>query len=119
MSIETVEAKMDAAKAQDEATRALKPAKRVWKPTDHDAHIAEWTWTKAGGLRVRYNDGLEAPSDWGSLREFLKAIREKREFAREVKPVARPSAAEREEDAKARHEDRVMEEWKFEKAGRR
>lgn len=46
--------------------------------------VALWVWTPRKGLMVVYKDGMECPSWYGSLREFLKAVKEGREAASEI-----------------------------------
>lgn len=61
--------------------------KRVFVPSSKNANttVERWTWTKSGGLCVEFMDGFKCKSAWGSLPEFLKAVRESREVAvREV-----------------------------------
>ena len=61
---------------------------RIFTPTSAFAvgrnsipnHVKHWTWTRSAGLRVKYIDGLECRSAWGSLPEFLKAVAEHREI---------------------------------------
>lgn len=60
---------------------------RVWEGTRSMASgykiVRRWTWTKDGGLRVQFGDGTERKSEW-TLPEFLTAIKEGRESAREL-----------------------------------
>ena len=60
--------------------------KRIWIPTHtwKNTSVVRWEWTRRGGLIVVYSGGLVCRSAWGTLREFLKAILEGRENAREA-----------------------------------
>ena len=49
-----------------------------------DSSVSHWTWDRSRGLRVHYRDGMVCKSNWGKLRDFLAAIKDGREFAREV-----------------------------------
>lgn len=62
--------------------------KRTWVPqVGYSTSVARWEWTSRDGLRVVYKDGLRCKSDWGTLRDFLTAIKEGREHAREVTEI--------------------------------
>lgn len=54
-------------------------AKRTFTPTQ-ESQVQKWVWTKGKGLQVYYKDG-QGPTNswWGSLSEFLKAVKEGRE----------------------------------------
>ena len=64
---------------------------RTWKPIRPISvvkwawpiSVVKWTWEKRTGLIVHYSDGLVVRSAWGTLREFLAAIRDGRERASE------------------------------------
>lgn len=59
---------------------------RVFIPTTAKS-IKRWVWTLSKGLMVEFTDGAPPRrSDWGSLAEFLRAIKEGRELATEVEP---------------------------------
>lgn len=67
-----------------------KATKRTWvPPATAESLVKQWTWTRSEGLWTEYLDGLKLPSDWGTLAEFLRAVREGREQAREVTHVTR------------------------------
>ena len=52
---------------------------RVFVPSVTHRSIRRWVWSRNGGLKVEYLDGLTLKSDWGSLPEFLRAVRDGRE----------------------------------------
>lgn len=53
--------------------------KRTFTPTQ-ESKVQKWVWTKGKGLMVWYKDGTGPfNSWWGSLPEFLKAVKEGRE----------------------------------------
>lgn len=69
----------------------MKAKYRKWLPsrefvmnTGIPVSVESWEWTKRKGLMVRYKSGQECNSDYGSLREFLLALKQGREFATEV-----------------------------------
>lgn len=67
----------------------LEHVKRTWKPTGTTVRataVKEWTWTRREGLMVETIDGTRLRSAWGTLREFLKAVKEGRERATEITP---------------------------------
>lgn len=47
--------------------------------------IERWVWTPRSGLRVHYFGQPSVRSDWRTLPAFLKAIKEGREHAVEIK----------------------------------
>lgn len=58
---------------------------RVFYPTASlSGRISHWEWTPTKGLWVVYADGSRCRSAWESLREFLRAIKEQREYASEM-----------------------------------
>ena len=57
---------------------------RVFYPRSGHDQISHWEWTSSKGLWVIYSDGLRCRSAWDSLREFLRAIKEHREYASEM-----------------------------------
>lgn len=66
-------------------TKARRRTRR-WMPTYSPTTICYWEWVEGRGLYVVYLDRLRCRSEWGTLREFLAAVRAGREYAREVEP---------------------------------
>lgn len=53
--------------------RVFVPARKYVGHTNIRTAVDCWEWTRSGGLRVFYTDGLSARSDYSSLPEMLKA----------------------------------------------
>ena len=68
--------------------RYFKPNRKYVMNTLIPVSVEYWIWTKGRGLFVKYlHCNKQIKSDWNTLREFQRAIKEGREFATEVESL--------------------------------